>query len=72
VPGRHGLALRRQGIDAAVLRQQRSDARTKGNVGIMRLRRLEYLAEDANQGFLGAPVLVVQRLELLLRDRLRA
>src|SRR3954462_858383 len=76
VPGRHGLASRRQGIDAAVLRQQRSDARTKGNVGIMRLRRLEDLAEedlaeDANQGFLGAPVLVVQRLELLLRDRLR-
>ena len=41
VPGRHGLALCRQGIDAAVLRQRRSDARTKCNVGIMRLRRLD-------------------------------
>ena len=72
VPGGHALALRRQGVDTALLRQQRPDARTKSCVGIMRLRRLEDLAKDADQGFLDIPVLVVQSRELLLRGCLRA
>jgi hypothetical protein len=64
--------LRRQGVDTALLRQQRPDARTKSCIGIMRLRRLEDLAEDADQGFLDIPVLVVQSRELLLRGCLCA
>jgi hypothetical protein len=66
VPGRHGLALPGQGRDAALLREQRPDSAPESGIGVFRLRRLQHLAEDTDQGFLGGLVPLVQDVEPLL------
>ena len=65
VPGGHGFALLRQGRDTALLRQELSDLTPERGVGVLRLLGFQDLAEDADQGFLDGPVLVVESVELL-------
>ena len=72
VPGGHGFALLGQRLDTALLREKLPDLAPERGVGFLRLRRLEHLAEDADQGFLDSPVLIVQGLQLLLGRGLRS
>jgi len=66
MPGGDGFALLCQGRNATLLRQQRPDLASEGGVVVLLLLGFQHLAEDADQGFLHGPVLVVQVLELLL------
>ena len=72
VPGGDGFALLRQGLDAALLREELPDLAPERGVGFLRLRGFEHLAEDADQGFLDFPVLIVQGFQLLLGRGLRS
>ena len=66
VPGGYRLALLGQRLDTALFRQELSDLAPERGVGFLRLRRLEHLAEDADQGFLDSRCSIVQGLQLLL------
>ena len=66
VPGGHGFALLRQGRDTALLGQELPDLAPERGIGVLRLLGFQHLAEDADQGFLDAPVLVVESVELFL------
>ena len=66
VPCGDGFALLRQGRDTALLGQELSDVTPEYGVRVLRLFGLQYLAEDADQVFLNAPVLVVKSVEPLL------
>ena len=72
MPGRHGLALLGQSLDAAALGEEPPDLAPELGVGLLRLCGLEHLAEDADQGFLDVPVPIVESLQLLLGCGLRS
>ena len=73
MPGGDRLALVRERVGAAPLGQDLPDfAPERGICGVLIPRRLQHLAEHANQGFLEFAVLIVQRLEPLLGRGLRA
>jgi hypothetical protein len=66
VPRGDGVALRGQGLDTALLRQELSYLTPEGVVGFLNLCRLQHLAKNADQRFLGFTLLIMQRLQLLL------
>jgi len=76
VPGRHRPALLRQRFDAAPRRQEFPHLAPECGVarqrafrrdgGLLVLRRLQHLPEDADQGFLNLTLLFVERVEPLL------